>query len=174
MNLYSTYSVLTMTTSFQVLLKEKREVLIRWLMDRSVNWSTKSSQLILRVKTGRWVAFFTWWAIAFCALCKNVLSAIALFKDLLFAILITRAYWVRNSPAASSPLPLCQRRIHPRSSVIARKSPSAHRCRTNPQNLPSLSRKGCAKVLKFTKYPTLKRKEKNATSRNNKNNIKNL
>ena len=28
---------------------------------------------------------------------------IALFKDLLFAILITRAYWVRNSPAASSP-----------------------------------------------------------------------
>ena len=64
MNLYSTYSVLTMTTSFQVLLKEKREVLIRWLMDRSVNWSTKSSQLILRVKTGRWVAFFTWWAIA--------------------------------------------------------------------------------------------------------------
>jgi hypothetical protein len=35
-----------MLTSLQVLEKEKREVLIKWLMERSVNCRTKSSQAI--------------------------------------------------------------------------------------------------------------------------------
>ena len=34
--------------SRQVLLKLSSEVLIRWVMERSVNWTTKSSQGILR------------------------------------------------------------------------------------------------------------------------------